>query len=286
MKNAISKSIVLAIALGLAIGCVLFFARYIVNPPESTSALAKSGDVFQPDMENLVEQYNPSEMTLKDAENAFDAILDRADIYQTDMLISDMSFIEAEKKISAEKFANLLYSWSINKFKQSIWYEKDHATILRLSRKLKSFGVKKEIQDSLRMIETVISNYNQAWTICKQNVFISYDDTRYTLKKANSYINKPYLSNCTLLKRTIDGFGRQLEKSRYHQLEQEVEKLNNLQSFSNKTAYEIKSRDIAKLINGFSNSDAFGVSTESDAGKLGEKQDYYNRQARNYFTWQ
>lgn len=283
MKNAISKSLVLAIALAVAVGGVLFFVRYIVSPPESISAMATSKDVFQPDLENVVKQYEPSEVNLKDAEVALDAIVDRAYLYWGDSLITDYSIIDKIKTQSANKFAKFFHSWAINKFEQNIWYTSDHATMLRLSNKLEKMGVNDVNRKSLYEIENVISNYNRAWHICKNSVFVSYENTSNAVKEANSYKNEKYLTNCTNLKNALSAVGRNLEKSRYNQLYNEVDKLGKLENFRYESDYKEESSRIGKLVEDFKKSKAFGVSTETDATILAEKQDRYDKSARYYY---
>ena len=54
MKNVASKLIILSVAIATAIGGVLFFVRYIVNPPEDVSAVATAEHVFNPDIKDIV----------------------------------------------------------------------------------------------------------------------------------------------------------------------------------------------------------------------------------------
>ena len=89
MKNTIFKSLILAIAIAIAIGSVLFFVRYVVSPPEEISAEATAKDIFNPNLKDVVSAYNPDSLSLKDAEIKFDALIDRANIFIDDKLISD-----------------------------------------------------------------------------------------------------------------------------------------------------------------------------------------------------
>ena len=86
MKNTIFKSLILAIAIAIAIGSVLFFVRYVVSPPEEISAEATAKDIFNPNLKDVVSAYNPDSLSLKDAEIKFDALIDRANIFIDDKL--------------------------------------------------------------------------------------------------------------------------------------------------------------------------------------------------------
>lgn len=73
-----------------------------------------------------------------------------------------------------------------------------------------------------------------------------------------------------------------MERSRYWQMHARVSRLRNLYNFSSKEAYNSESTAIYDLIKEFKETNAFGVSTASDAETLGNMQDSYDRYANDY----
>ncbi len=285
MNKNIVKSSILALAIAIAVGGVLYFFQTIVSPPESIMV----ENVHAQDIHKVTMSYNPNGMELKDALRHFDAILDRAAIYKEDSFIEDKTYDDAVSG-SAEKFSAKFVSWSMSRFGQSVWNHNDHIVMMNLINKLRNVTVAQGSKNaldsktlaSLTKIESIIGEYGNAWKVAKQTSFINYDDAYFKRKKAESVAKSEYLRNCTSLVNALNSVGEKLERSSFYQLKRRVDNLQNLYSFGSKGAYDDESSHVYDLIQGFEKTKAFGVSTSAHAKVLKDLQDYYDRNAENY----
>lgn len=290
MKNVVSKSIILAVALAIAIGSVLIFVRYVVNPPEDISAVATADDIFNPDIKKTVSSFNPDSLTLKEAENTYDAIVDRANIFNDDELINDKSVFDKAIAEASEKFTKSIISWSIDKFNKSTWNTGDHEVMIRLITKMRKVSIEEgskkalspESLASLTEIESVVNDFKKAWTVTRKTNFTDYQNVTSVRNEARSYATKRYLSNCRNLVNALNVIGEKQENSCYNQLHRTVERLQYLYYFENRKAYENESKRIYGLIKEFKETNVFGVSTANHAKILADMQDRFDRNAENH----
>jgi hypothetical protein len=266
MKNSIVKSLILAFAIAVAVGGVLFFIQTVVSPPDSI----KQVEVHATDLQQFSASYNPGAMNLSEAEKMLDAIIDRATIYKIDSLIGQKVYDEAVGT-SATRFAKTFVDWSFSKFRQSVWKSSDHNKMKKLINKLRGIIDQKSkyaLPDSIKTIESVIKNYNSAWTAAKDTKFVRYEDVEKKCDAADKYLEKDYLKNCKSLVNAINSVRKKLEISRYHQLKAQVDKLQYLDSFKSKDDYDNSSKDVSTELGTFQDTDVFG----SDANKYHAKE--------------
>ena len=290
MKNAITKSIVLAVAVAIAVGSVLIFIKYVVNPPADVSAKATAADVFNPNLKDMVDAFHPDSLSLNDAEVAYNAIVDRISIYKNDELVTDEKTLDNTIVEASEKFSKTFIAWSLDKFNKSSWKTADHSIMLRIIEKMRKVsiegGSKKalsaETLSSLTEIESVIGDYKKAWGVARQTSFSSYQNVVSVRNEARTYVNKKYLGNCTDLVNALNVIGERQENSCYHQLRTTVERLQYLYYFENRNAYNTESKRIYALIKDFKDTNAFGFSTANHAQTLANLQDSYDRAAENH----
>ena len=290
MKNAVSKSIILAVALAIAIGSVLIFVRYVVNPPEDTSAVATAADVFNPDITKSVSSFNPDSLTLKEAENTYDAIVDRANIFNDDELITDKSVFDKAIAEASEKFTKSFISWSIDKFTKSTWNTGDHEIMIRLIAKMRKVSIEEgskkalspESLASLTEMESVVNDFKKAWAVTRKTNFSDYHNVTSVRNEARSYATRKYLNNCTNLVNALNVIGEKQEISCYNQLYRTVVRLQYLYYFENRKDYENESKRIYGLIKEFKETNVFGVSTANHAKILADMQDRFDRNAEDH----
>lgn len=289
MKNNIAiKSVILAVAIAVAIGGVLFFIKTIVSPPDDV----KKVNVHEQNITQEITSYKPDTLSLEEAEKEYHRIIDKANIYHRDSLISDTPFNTAIGT-TTEKFAVAFTNWAFSVFSQSQWNAGDLQTMNRLIGLLRQVtidsGSKKALQagssSKLTEIEGIIQKYHAAWNVAIQTHFVSYESTHSVVREAKQYANTQYLQNCASLCYALSEVGTKLEHSRYWQLHARVGRLKHLNNFVSKDAYESESTIIYDLIKEFKESTVFGVSTASDAETLANMQDDYDRNANNY-DWQ
>lgn len=285
MNNIITKVIIIALALVLAVGAVLYFLRTIVRPPENI----RVENVHSSDIIQLSDSYHPDTMILLDAEKMFDMIVDRADLYKNDELIDQGTYDKAISTAAIE-LSSAFVHWSKSKFQQSVWQKSEHLEMKRIISKLRNItvedGSKKALDEnslsSLTDIEDIIAKYNLAWSLARNTTFKDYDDASLKCKKAKGFASNPYLKNCKMLANALNDLDKNLENSCYRQLYQETEKLQYFHNFENRKAYEAESKRLYNMIRAFKETNAFGISTESHAKTLAGIQDKYDRMAEDY----
>ena len=221
MNKSLIKSLILATAIAVAVGGVLFFIQTIVSPPKNI----QTEDVHTTDIQKFSNSYNPDTLELKEAEKLFDIIVDRATLYREDSLIDQKSCDNAIS-CSAKKFTTSFVKWSMSKFGQSVWNHNDHVFMTKIIYKLRNVtiaqGTRKALETnslvSLTKIESIIGEYGNAWKAAKQTSFINYDDAYSKRKKAETFARSEYLRNCTSLVDALNSVGEKLEKSCFYQL--------------------------------------------------------------------
>lgn len=287
MNNALVKSLILALAIAIAVGGVLFFIQTVVSPPEDI----KIEDSHTIDIQKYSASYKPDSLGVAEAEKVLDAIFDRARIYQEDSFIEQKIYDEVITN-STEKFSDTFVKWSMNKFSMATWNSNDHAVMMRIINKLRAVKIDQGAKEalcssslaSLTKIEYIINEYRQAWAATRQTSFTpwNYDDARNKRSNAESFAGKPYLSDCLNLVNALNSVGEKLEKSCYYQLTQRVNKLQYRYSFSSKEAYDNESSRVYDLIQNFEKTNAFGISTAAHAKVLKDLQDSYDKAAENH----
>lgn len=287
MNNALVKSLILALAIAIAVGGVLFFIQTVVSPPEDI----KAEDMHTSDIQQFSNSYNPDTLGLNDAEKMFDVIIDRATLYKEDGFI-DQKVCDNAIAQSTVRFSSSFVKWAMSKFNQSTWNSSDHVSMKRIINKLRNItiaeGSKKALDSnmlgSLTKIENIISEYGAAWSATRQTSFVpwNYDDAQSKRTNAENYAKKEYLRNCVSLVNSLNSVGEKLENSCYYHLTQSVNKLQYRFSFSSKEAYDNESSRIYDLIQTYEKTNAFGVSTAAHAKVLKDLQDTYDRAAEDH----
>ena len=208
MKNVVSKIFILAVAVAGAIGSVLFFIKYVVNPPEDISAIATVEEVFNPCIKNTVASFNPDSHNLKEAEVLYDALVDLVNIFNEDGLIIDKNIYNDAIEESSDKFARYFTSWSSDEFKKSIWNTGNHDVMLRLISKLRNVSINdgsmKALSSgalsSLTEIESIIKGYREAMSVVNSaSRCTSVSEIKTIVEKANKYKHEPYTNNTRLI---------------------------------------------------------------------------------------
>lgn len=287
MNNALVKSLILALAIAIAVGGVLFFIQTVVSPPEDI----KSEEMHTSDIQQFSKSYNPDSLQLGEAEKMFDVIIDRANLYKDDGFIEQKVCDDVIAQ-SSEKFSATFIKWAMSKFNQATWNSSDHVSMKRIINKLRNITVaqnsKKALESntlgSLTKIESIINDYGMAWSVTRQTLFVpwNYEDAQSKRINAENYAKKEYLRNCVNLVNSLNSVGEKLESSCYRQLTQSVNKLQYRFSFSSKEAYDNESSRVYDLIQKFEKTNAFGVSTAAHAKVLKDLQDLYDRAAENH----
>ena len=197
MKVAV-KIVILILAVTLAIGGVMIYAKTKVEPPQAPHQTNQY-------MNDLSKCYNSFGKVNNGVQE--DSILfvtwNRINIYAQEDKISKK---EADNGLDVllGKYTPLFLQRSFNLFKQSSWYENDHQYMLwaiKELRKIKhadgSSALKQTAKDSLAQVENIISRYRHALAISKHTHFTGVSNAQSTITQARQYANDTWLSNCT-----------------------------------------------------------------------------------------
>lgn len=279
MKRTIIKSFILITAIVVAVGGVLFFILSVVSPPNDI----ERENAHQLDLEKCISAYKPDSLSLAQAENQMDLLQDRAALFFSDSLITEIVFDNAIKN-STNSFAMSFIKWSHYKFNQLTWNVKDHNEMKRIMSKVRNISVEKgskkalESQElsSLTEIEMVISDYNVAWDITKRTTYSTLDDASSIISEAKKYANHNYLKNCSELVNALNKVSTKLEESHFNQIKHQVSSLANYRSME-KTDYVSKSKDVQSKINEYETNAKNVYGTKHDVSGLRKSAgDYYN----------
>lgn len=237
MKVAV-KIIILILAVTLAIGGVMIYAKTKVEPPQAPNQTNQY-------MNDLSKCYNAFGKANNRSQE--DSILfvtwNRINIYVQEDRISKKD-ADNSLDLLLVKYTPLFLKRSFDLFKQSTWYENDHQYMLWTIKELRKIkhtdgllAMKQTTNDSLTQVENIISRYNQARSISKHTHFSGVLNAQSTISQARQFANDTWLSNCTDLVRALNNVRPSIAESHYNYAASMVEKLSQYRYYS-KEYYE------------------------------------------------
>ena len=219
MKTTLKIGILL-VALILAVGGIMIYAKTKVNPPMTPKQI----DVYSSDLAQCKTSLkNASDK--ESVDSAFLTTIDRIKIYSQEDKIRDA---EADKELDnvISIYMPMYLRRCFEKFEQSVWYDSDHA------RMLKEIAVNNSTMDSLNVIVQTIDRYKQARRISRSTSFTSVSNAQSVISQARQFANDKYLSNCTDLKNALNSVRNEIAQSHYRYISAQVEKLSQYRYFS------------------------------------------------------
>lgn len=232
------KVLILVLAITLAIGGVMIYAKTKVEPPKAPQRTNQ----FIDDVTNSISSFD-----IVSKGNQEDSILNvtcnKIGIFMKEGKITKQ---EADKELDAllGKYAPLFLKRSFSLFKQSDWNEGDHKYMLSVINSLKQIkhsdglaALKKETKDSLSQIETIISRYNQARAISRHTSYSGVTNAQKTISQARQFAKDSWLSNCTDLVRALNNVKPSIAESHFNYASSMVGKLAQYRSYT-KTYYD------------------------------------------------
>lgn len=227
------KILILVLAITLAIGGVMIYAKTKVEPPKAPNQtnqylddLSQSNKMFGKKISGIQE------------DSVLFVTLSKINIFAKENKVTRN---EADKAIDVliSKYTPLFLNRSFANFKRNEWYENDHQYMLSIINSLKQIkhsdgnqALRKETKDSLAQIENIISRYNQARAVSKRTHFSGVANAQSTISQARQFANDNWLSNCTDLVRALNSVKSSLAESHYNYVSSMVEKLAQYRSFS------------------------------------------------------
>lgn len=232
MKIA-TKIFILILAITLAIGGVMIYAKTKVEPPIAPLQTNQY-------LDNLSECYSAFEKINKGVQedSIFYTTYNRIGIFLQENKISKQ---EADKEIDIllGRYTPLFLSRSFALFKQSVWYENDHNSMLGTIRGLRQIkhsdgtdALSKSAKDSITQVENIIARYKEARMVSRQTRFSGVANAQSTISKARQFANDGWLSNCTDLVRALNNVKPSIAESHYNYAVSMVEKLSQYKNLS------------------------------------------------------
>lgn len=221
------------VAVSLAIGGVMIFAKTRVEPPVAT----KSINQFSKKLDDCC-------ATLKKA----DASAQRDSILTT--TISKIKIYVAEEKLEAQSgdksidkvlaiYVPPFLKQSFDKFQQSVWNESDHKYMLSVVSNLrsikytnKSSALRWQTADSLSIIESVVAKYNKARALSRSTGFYGVESAKSTINQARQYAEDKYLSNCSDLVAALNNVKPSIAQSHYNYISGQVDLLSHYSNYT------------------------------------------------------
>lgn len=228
-----AKIIILVLAISLAIGGVMVYARTKVAPPLATKPI----DQFSKCLTDGIALLNNAE-TANQEDSLFAALTEKTRIYVSERKLNKDNG-NADMNQLCSKYVPLFLKRSMEKFSGSTWSDADHTYMLSVVNKLhtlKNFDnsqpLTKQSIDSLALVERIISNYRQARQICRHTTFTGTSNAQITISKARQFAKDPYLSHCNDLVNALNGVRPAIAASHYNHVCAMVEKLSQYRYLS------------------------------------------------------
>lgn len=224
--KATVKIVILLLAITLAIGGVLIYAKTIVDPPDPPTLINQ----YEADIQNNYEHLSKNKDELK-TDSIYAIIIDRISIYKAEDKIT--SSVAQE---NLDRFIKLFAEYSFAKFENSVWSDNDHNNMLARINELnsliysdKTIELSKAKIDSLNLISKVIADYRQARVVSRNTLFTGItgiSDAKTVINQAKKYANDKHLSNCTELLNSLNSVRSKIAQSHYGYVADLVNRLN------------------------------------------------------------
>lgn len=232
------KIFFLLLAISLAIGGVMVYAKTKVDPPTAIKQVDQYAEDIATSRKVLVSVKN-EEME----DSIFFTTIDRIRVFNKENKIqSDRSDKYLDNCMNA--YCSLFTNRCFSEFKKSVWNDNEHNNILSrvsvlksLLHSDKSMVLTKQETDSLNLITRIISDYRQARRISRSTVFSGVANAQSVISQANSFSNNEYLRNCTDLINSLKNVKSEIATSHYNYVSAQVDKLSQYRYFS-KNYYE------------------------------------------------
>lgn len=285
MMKVFVKILILVLALTLAIGGVMIYAKTKVEPPKAPNQTNQ----YLNDLSSSYGMYKKKLNTLQEDSVLF-VTLNRICIFAQENKVTKN---EADKgtDILIGKYVPLFLNRSFANFKRSEWHENDHQYMLSIINSLKqikhsdgNLALRKETKDSLAQIETIISRYNQARAVSKRTHFSGVANAQSAISQARQFANDSWLSNCTDLVRSLHSVKSSLAESHYNYVSSMVEKLAQYRSLSHTYYDNTLVPQVDAAVTEYDNKASALYGSKKDVNALWNRAKNYYNEASLYYN--
>ena len=286
MKNTTTKIIILASALIIAVGAVLYFIKTVVDPPVSVEQRNLHAEM----LDSSISKFRNSQKSKSFDDSLYLAIKDKISIFFSEEFIS-----EAQKDVATaslvQAYVPLFRDDCYNKFNATVWKESDHKQIESRINDLRSlkvdYGNRKAVagtfEGDLHNIEVIILNYKDAKKAAAKSTYTTITQAKSDINTANEYAAMPYISNCKDLVTKLNNVKINIANSHYQYLTNQVYGLSEYRSHTKDSYSRLVSEVLSKLDSYVSMKSVY-ASGYKDISSLKKKVGEYELEANDYFT--
>lgn len=286
MKNTTTKILILATALIVAIGAVLYFIKTVVDPPVTI----EQRNLHAEAIDAAVSSFNSLNKSKNFDDSLYVAVNNKITLFHAEEYISDAQKDVATNNL-VQAYLPLFKSDCYNKFNASKWNEKDHTKMTSRIKELRdlrvNYGNRRAVSGSyetdLQNIETIIQNYKDAKNAARKSSYSSVNQAKTDIDNANRYITMPYISNCTDLVNKLRNVKVNISNSHYQYLTNQVYSLADYRSYTKDSYTKLVNEVLSKLESYVSMKSVYG-SAYKDISTLKKKVGEYELEANEYFT--
>lgn len=271
--NTITKILILAAAVALAIVGVMMFAKSQIAPPnhiefenQFIAELSATNDSWMPNMSTSINQHYEKYWHTRN----------RIETFQAEGYVE--SAIANDYLIMVDRaWCDRLIAKSFEVFSQSTWNNFNLNAISRFSEELKSIRIgnsspiNSEQAANLNKIATIINDYNYALALTRKTSFVSINTSSERINQAQEYKQKDYLCNNEALVRELTNLRSRLARSHYNVVCAQLRTLENYQSIT-KEEFEARKRQVINTyLNDYKRTNIYG----QDKPSISDEEQYY-----------
>lgn len=283
MKVAI-KIFILILAITLAIGVVMIYAKTKVEPPKAP----KQTNQYLNDLSKNNSALSGISGSLQE-DSILSVTLNRIAVFEKEGKISPT---EADKGLDnlLSVYTPRFLKRSFDKFKQGVWYEIDHKYMLKTIRLLKqikhsdgNLALTKNTLDSLVKVENIIDRYNRARRISKTTRFTGISNAQSVISQARQYAKDEWLSNCSDLVHALNNVKPNIAESHYNYVVSMVEKLSQFKYYSSDYYENTLVPQVDAAVTEYDNKASALYGSKKDVNTLWNKAKRYYNDASSFF---
>lgn len=281
--RVVVKILILLVAVILAVGGIMIYAKTKVEPPVALETVDQFADDLEKSNLAIIQGEDIVEINYN-----YSSAIEKINIFQLENKI-DPTTADISLENVAASFASLFMQFCYEEFEWASCGSENHEWMLyriqELNNHRRTDGAKvlhNSTSDSLEHVSEIIANYKQAYIISRKNTFTNLSDARTTINQAERYANDRYLSNCSDLVSALNSVKGNIAKSHYDYASSQVDELSRY-SYLSKDFYEDKLvPHVNSVLYEYKEAVALYGSNEDYDALLSSGQTYYDR-AMSYY---
>ena len=263
----------------------MVYAKTRVSPPKTPDAVEQYTQNLDASIADLVNFKSHVKM-----DSCCDDDVNRLKLFNAEDKISDEeSDIELEKLVCV--YTPRFLGECFSSFNKSVWNEADHEWMNDRANKLKalkysnnSSALRRSSIDSLNLVSSIISAYNDARRVSRSSTFSGWSNAKSTLDQVNKYTNHTYLSHNSSLMSDLKNVKARLAESCFNQLTYKVNQLANYRSLSQDYFMETLVPQVESALHDYDNNASGVFGSKSSTSNLWGKAREYCSDATDFYS--